>query len=341
MEKILSISIAAYNVSEYIETCLDSFVAAKNLDKVEVIVVDDGSKDNTADIVRTYVEKYPESIKLIAKENGGHGSTINAGIAAATGKYFKIVDGDDWVDADALDRLVEFLQETDVDLVINDYNRVYPDSIERENARRSYELNKVYSFEDMDPQYYFRMHSTTVKLATYKSVAEPITEKCFYVDLEYLFFIAMAVESVVFHGASVYQYRLGRDGQSMSPVGMYNHFEDLIRTNNRMTEMYANLQLPDSTRKQYLFHLLDMRVKMVYANCLNMMKHDKDFLLKEYNDRLHEQYPALLAQIHLGVYRTVSINCSVALFCGRLLKYWRNAAIDLMKHMSTGGETNK
>lgn len=118
-DKLLNISVAAYNVEATIEQCLDSFIQSKYLNSFEVLVVNDGSKDDTSRIVSQYVEKYPGTIRLIDKENGGHGSTINAAVKNALGKYFKVVDGDDWVDTEAFDRFLEFLEGTDVDLVLN------------------------------------------------------------------------------------------------------------------------------------------------------------------------------------------------------------------------------
>ena len=118
MEKILTISIAAYNVSAYIKECLDSLVKCSYLDALDIVVVDDGSHDNTVEIVQKYVSKYPDSIRLERKENGGHGSTINRAVSVAKGKYFKVLDGDEWVDAVELEKLVEVLRKISSDLVL-------------------------------------------------------------------------------------------------------------------------------------------------------------------------------------------------------------------------------
>ena len=93
MQKILTITIPSYNVEAYIAATLDTMVTINNLDLLEILVVNDGSKDNTVAVAQQYVDKYPNSVRIIDKENGGHGSTINAGIREATGKYFKVVDG--------------------------------------------------------------------------------------------------------------------------------------------------------------------------------------------------------------------------------------------------------
>ena len=175
MSKVLSISVAAYNVEEVIPVCLDSFIKAKCIDDIEVLVVNDGSKDHTVDVVKPYVEKYPNSIILIDKPNGGHGSTINAALERASGKYFKVVDGDDWVDPAALDQLVNYLKSADVDLVLNDYMKVYPDHSAKVEVANGKELNKIYDFNSILEKY-IQMHSSTVLLSTYRKINKKISE---------------------------------------------------------------------------------------------------------------------------------------------------------------------
>ncbi len=106
MEKLLTISIAAYNVEGYIRNTLDSLIVPEILDKLEVFIVDDGGNDNTLQIAREYESKYPETFHAVHKENGGYGSTVNYSIAHATGKYFKLLDGDDWYLSRNLKRLI-------------------------------------------------------------------------------------------------------------------------------------------------------------------------------------------------------------------------------------------
>lgn len=112
MDKLLTVVIPSYNVEKFLNQTLDSFVCDESvMKKFEVIVVDDGSKDNTAKIGKEYADKYPDTFRVISKENGGHGSTINCGIRNAVGKYFKVVDGDDWVNTADFVKLVEELEK--------------------------------------------------------------------------------------------------------------------------------------------------------------------------------------------------------------------------------------
>lgn len=118
MEKILTISIAAYNVADYIRGTLDSLICQDCMDDLEILVVDDGGRDETLQIVKEYEEKYPHSIFGIHKENGGYGSVINTSIRRATGKYFKQLDGDDWFETENLCDFVNLLRSIDADYVV-------------------------------------------------------------------------------------------------------------------------------------------------------------------------------------------------------------------------------
>lgn len=109
MEKILTVTIPSYNVEKYLRQTLDSFLAEEILEEIEVLIVDDGSKDGTAAIGKEYEKNYPGTFRVISKENGGHGSTINRGIQEAKGQYFKVVDGDDWVNTGDFIKLVKAL----------------------------------------------------------------------------------------------------------------------------------------------------------------------------------------------------------------------------------------
>ena len=100
--KVLTIAVAAYNVAPYIAQCLDSFVDEKLLPALDIVVIDDGSTDATAHIVKKYINRFPESFRLVSQENGGYGAAVNHALALAQGEYFKTVDGDDWVDTKEL-----------------------------------------------------------------------------------------------------------------------------------------------------------------------------------------------------------------------------------------------
>ena len=121
MEKILTVSIAAYNMEKYIRRALDSLIDERIIHDLEVFVIDDGGSDSTLDIAKEYASKYPNSIFPVHKENGGYGTTVNYSIQYANGKYFKLLDGDDWFDKNGLYELVNRLKKADSDIILTNY----------------------------------------------------------------------------------------------------------------------------------------------------------------------------------------------------------------------------
>ena len=187
MDKILSISIAAYNIAEYLPSTLVMFEGMHNKDLIEILVVNDGSKDQTSQIAREFEDRLPGIVRLIDKPNGGWGSTVNAGIQNATGKYFKLLDGDDYYDISNLEKFVEFLAKCDADMVLTPFllfedktNKIfnvekYKDIFYREDVFSPSELNTMLS-----------MHETTFRTQMLKDNFPNISEHCFYTDIEYI-----------------------------------------------------------------------------------------------------------------------------------------------------------
>lgn len=319
-EKILSISIAAYNVESVIKKCLDSLCKCKYIDKLDIIVVNDGSSDKTVDLVTSYVQKFPNIVTLIDKENGGHGSTINSSLKIARGKYYKVLDGDDWVNPDALDQLIIYLEHSDVDLVINPYNEVYNNRTNLINVSRNLKSNTLYTIDDLSEFDYMPMHSISVKLAQYKKVNQSISEHSFYVDTEFVYFVLSVVESVIFLDDVVYQYRLDQPTQSVSWNGIYKHIEDYIGILKRLFKLYNDTYYTNNYRQNLLFRLLSSRYKLLFYWYSNFTNTDKDYLLIDIDKDLRKRYPQLLKSINLGVYGILRISYQFGLLFIRLLR---------------------
>lgn len=220
-QKILTISIAAYNSEKYLVKCLDSLTGCKTLDKVEILVINDGSTDLTQVIAEEYQDRYPESIIVVNKENGGHGSTINCAIKLATGIYFKIVDADDWVSSEGIDNLVRFLEKATVDLVLNPYTNV---DINGEITKikpclklaNAIEYDKVYGIKEVQNAINLQIYTSTFRTEILKSIKQPISEHCYYVDVEYVLYPIQDVHTVVFFNYVIYRYLLGTSDQSVN-----------------------------------------------------------------------------------------------------------------------------
>ena len=220
-DKVLTISIAAYNLSERIDQCLASFASSKFIDDIELIVTNDGSKDDTPKKVEKWVERYPNSIRLINKKNEGAGSTVNSGILHATGKYFKMVDGDDWVEN--IDEFVSFLKNCDSDRVVSDYT-FYDNSKKAKDRTERFSLPKgCFHFDDEWDKIPNERHALCFKTEIRKSIH---LDNGFYTDVEYLLFPLTKVKTVSYFAKPVYIYRVGQRNQSVSPQSRRKHVLD-------------------------------------------------------------------------------------------------------------------
>lgn len=225
MSKLLTISVAAYNVEKYLEQTLSSLFDNRFIDDIEVLIIDDGSKDNTKEIALKYHDMAPGTFKYVPKENGGHGSTINKGIELASGKYFRVIDGDDWVDTDNFYEYIQKLKSADVDMVLTKHIKVCEDSREPVNIIKQMEDGKVYSWSDGIDMELVTLHMLTVKTALLQNNNIHITEKCFYVDIEYIIWSIFLSGSFVYWDLPVYMYRVGNAAQSINKRNMLKNVE--------------------------------------------------------------------------------------------------------------------
>lgn len=229
MGKILTVTIPAYNVEKFLEKTLDSFLVEEVLGDIEVLIVDDGSKDRTAEIGKKYEKEYPETFRVISKENGGHGSTINRGIKEAEGKYFKVVDGDDWVDTEGLTELVRRLKTCEADYVFTNYYEVSDVTGEKTAVEfGQFAEDSLLPFETITGETRISMHALVIKTDILKRNKRQIDEHCFYVDVEYILYPVPYVNSVIYYDIFVYMYRIAQAAQSVSMAGFRKHIQNHI-----------------------------------------------------------------------------------------------------------------
>lgn len=217
--KQLTISIAAYHVEKYLPETLDCFLIPEVKEQLEVLIINDGSGEGINEIAREYEKKYPAVFRLIDKENGGHGSTVNRGIEEATGRYFKTVDGDDLVSSEGLAELIAYLETAEEDLVVTDYT-CFDDATreiigEGKHEFPGKEYRKTYAFEEISDKVYINMHAAAYRTEILKNMGRRLDEHCFYVDAEYNLYPIPFVKTVAFLEKPVYSYRLGLTTQSM------------------------------------------------------------------------------------------------------------------------------
>lgn len=243
-ERLLTVTIPAYNAEKFLERCLESLLSCSEREETELLVIDDGSQDGTGAIADDYGRRYPGIVRVIHKENGGHGSGINTGIAAARGKYFRVVDSDDAVNPEAYSAYLRKLREIDSDLIATPFVCVTAQEEAegqdgatrkgRSRKRRAADFvrirpvqgseglprEKVFFFERAAKNLHVRMHEWTIRTSILKEHSIRMSERCFYVDMQYILFPIPWIETCCLLDLPVYRYRLGDGGQSVSVRNM-------------------------------------------------------------------------------------------------------------------------
>lgn len=269
MEKTLTISIACYNVGQFLRKTLDSLIAPEIMDELEVLIVNDGSSDDTAAIARGYEERYPQTFRLVDKANGGYGSTLNYSMPAAKGRYFKQLDGDDWYDTEGLVRLVRFLRTATADIVLNGRTEVDQDGAVKhtENLWETLYADKydgqTVRLSQLDP-FIFGIWVVTFRTALLQEHPFSLPEKQLYTDRLFVTYPIPWIRTVAFQNYDVYCYRTGHEGQSVSTENRIRHAKEAISGFETLLDYYEQLGgMPRSNRE-----FLDLRVSRYYNNVL-------------------------------------------------------------------------
>ena len=285
--KILSISVAMYNLEKLISKNIQSFINSEVVDLIEVIVTDDGSKDSSAEIVKEYEDKYPNTIKLIKQCNQGPGSTVNSGINNATGKYFMMVDGDDWVNSKNLSKLIKNLSEIDTDMVVLDY-QVYSEKTNKIINTICPKLpnNKELKFDSICKNLTLAMHSTIYKTNLLKN-NNIVIDNCFYTDVEYLLYPIPYVNTVIYYNFPIYVYRIGRNEQSVNIKSLQKNIEMHNFVLNNLLEFYEKNEpkILDNTKKFIAYRIMEMTSSQItillsFDNDKEKRKKVKSFIYK-------------------------------------------------------------
>lgn len=290
--KLLTVSIAAYNVEKYLEKALTSMVCSPTaMEKLEVIIEDDGSTDGTLSIAKKYEKLYPDVYRAIHKENGGYGSTINNSIVLAQGKYFKQLDGDDWFENKNFEDFLKWLSNVDSDFVFTPYYNCFENGkIEKVDSCGSVGM-KEENISSLNLCGNFAMHELTIKTKLLKENKIRITEKCFYTDNEYTFLPLLFAKTVIKYDIPLYCYRLGREGQSVSIEGVKKHYQDAFTVANKLYKAYEDnrekVKPIDTIVQKKICYITDT----VYTYCLVASPEQKmRSQLKDFDETLKHRY---------------------------------------------------
>ena len=274
--KLLSIAIPCYNSQDYMEHCIETLLPGG--EDVEILIVDDGSKDRTAEIADSYAEKYPTIVKAIHQENGGHGEAVNTGIRNATGLYFKVVDSDDWVDQEAYAKILETLRKMSggsevLDMLISNF--VY----EKEGAKHKKVMkytgilpeNKMFGWSDAKhfrKGRYILMHSVIYRTQLLRDCGLELPKHTFYVDNIFVYVPLPYVKNMYYLDVDFYRYFIGREDQSVNEKVMIKRIDQQIKVNKIMVETVDLWKLPNRKLRKYMFNYLEIITVVSTIMCI-------------------------------------------------------------------------
>ena len=304
--KLLSVAIPCYNSEKYMRKCIDSLLVGG--EDVEIIIVDDGStKDRTAEIADEYAAQFPTIVKAVHKPNGGHGSAVNAGIANATGLYFKVVDSDDWVKEEAYKEILSTLRElaggdTALDMLISNY--VYEKEGEKRKKvmhhRHSLPQNKMFTWSDCHrflKGHYILMHSVIFRTKLLKDCGLELPEHTFYVDNLYVFEPLPYVKNIYYLDVNFYRYYIGREDQSVNESIMISRIDQQLKVNKIMIDYLVEHKqevLKNKRLYQYMRNYLEIimtvsSILLIRADTSEALEKKKELwdYLKEKDRNLH------------------------------------------------------
>ncbi len=284
---LLTIVMPSYNIQDYILKGIESFqqVNPNHKEKFEVLIVNDGSTDDTEKVAKEVLEK--DSLlngRVITKENGGHGSTINRGIQEAKGKFFKVIDGDDWIIPAEFEKFLDALETTDVDMIITDFTEqhVYNDTAVRNDFIDKYEVGKTYTGI---PDVRIPMHSVAYKTSILSKNNIRLSEKTFYVDMQYTLFPLEYVHSFVYWNFDIYQYYIGRPEQSMNIESMKRNVRHHLTVTNSVLDYFSKIEgdvVLNRVVSETLVYLISLQVD------LSWMVDDSKALLTELYSKIQQ-----------------------------------------------------
>jgi glycosyltransferase involved in cell wall biosynthesis len=292
-------------MERYLKRCLNSIIIPEILDKIEVIIVNDGSTDNSLSIAKSYANKYPHSMIVIDKQNGNYGSCINVALKIATGKYFKILDADDWFDSDSFAQLINKIQNVDVDMILTNFSREKRNGTSQVIVKNTTNIvdNFAYEFRKYD----FRknkftdllsMHSIAYKTILLKQINYIQTEGISYTDTEYCFYPLEYVKDFIFFDIVLYRYYIGREGQTISELSLIKNKNNLYKILARMIEYFSfqNKNITDIREQQCIVfeRLLRYYYRTILVFCTKNQE-DKNKLIKidsfvqKFDSRIYER----------------------------------------------------
>lgn len=284
-------------MEDLLPRCLDSLIIPENFEKLEVWIVNDGSKDRSSEIGHEYEAKYPEVFKVIDKPNGNYGSCINVALPKCTGKYVKVLDSDDWFDTNNLNQFIKDLSIYDVDLVITDTKDV--DIFRNTNTNHRININSHNQIVDFRKATQYpdflriQMHFITYRTTIFNEIDYYQTEGISYTDQEWIFSPMTRVKQIVALPYVVYNYLIGREGQTMDSNIFRKSISHQIKSQESRFNSFEKYKNTSDEHKTYLQTKISVAISLTYSRYLdpswNLNIHD----LVKYDNMLKRMSPEL------------------------------------------------
>ena len=279
--KLLSIIVPSYNMEAYLPHCVESILRTPSLAAVEIVVVNDGSKDKTLSIAQQYAARYGDTVRVVDKPNGNYGSTINAALPIIRGEYVKILDADDSFDTPRVAEFLAFLQKMQgVDMVVMPYVEVGGHREHRVDyniyGKKVYEYGKVYDaekvFEDGAIRF-FAMHGVCYRTELLRKMKYRQSEGVSYTDQEWVFYPLFRVKTITFADIPLYRYNVAREGQTMDAKVQMRSLSQLVAVTEGMAQYFvvASKSVRSATRLAFLRNIVADRVRIVFRKYLLVM----------------------------------------------------------------------
>ncbi len=267
----LTVAIPCYNSAAYMRTAVESALH----EDVEIIIVNDGSTDNTGQIADSLAARYPDRVKVIHQENKGHGGAVNAGIRNASGQFFKVLDSDDRFDKAALNKVIKVLnrliyEDRKPDALFANY--VY-DKVGEKNRPIRYKnampVDRLFTWEETKKfrqGQYLLMHSIIYRTALLRKCKLQLLEHTFYVDNLYAYLPLPYVKNMYYMNENLYYYFIGRDDQSVNEENMMKRIDQQLKVTHELIDKCDVLKVKDEHCKRYMLSYLYimMTVSSIY-----------------------------------------------------------------------------
>lgn len=315
--KLITFCVPCYNSQDYMSHCID--VLLQGGEDVEIIIVDDGSKDNTALIADDYQRKYPTIVKAVHKENGGHGSGVNKGVELATGLYYKVVDSDDWLDDSGYKQLLTTIKKHQEENTLPDiyfmdfvYNKECENAKFERNFKHQFPSNRIFTWKEVKGFHLdevLLMHSMVYRTEPLKASGTILPEHTFYVDNLFSYAPLPYMKTLYYLPIPLYMYYIGRADQSVTIENIVKRYEQQIRVMKAMCDSYSydEIKKMDKGLRRYMFHALNALLMVtLFFTCGKNTKERKE-ATKEFWQYLKKKDKKLFRKLRYRSY-AVSVN---------------------------------